>query len=128
MNGPALNSVAWFEVGSDKPDEVKKFFGELFDWQFKLNTDLEGVDYHAAITPGAPGPVGGVFDHAGRFPDYAVFYVLVASLPETIERAKELGGEVLMEPVTDAAGVSFARLQDNSGHHFGIFSMPAPVD
>ncbi|MGX9901031.1 VOC family protein [Arthrobacter sp. SA17] len=56
-----------------------------------------------------------------------MFYVLVASLPETIERAKELGGEVLMEPVTDAAGVSFARLRDNSGHHFGIFSMPAPA-
>lgn len=128
MNAPALNSVAWFEIGSDKPEEVKKFFGELFDWQFKLNTDLEGVDYHAAITPGAPAPGGGIFDHAGKFEDYAVFYVLVADVPATVERAKGLGGQVLMEPVTDASGVSFARLHDGAGHHFGVFSMPAPAE
>lgn len=126
MNAPALNSVAWFEVGSDRPEEVQKFFGDLFDWQFKLSTDLPGVDYHAAITPGAPMPSGGIFDHAGKFADYAIFYVLVADVALTIERAKTLGGEVLMEPVTDAAGVTFARLQDNGGHHFGVFSMSTP--
>lgn len=128
MSGPALNSVAWFEIGSDRPEEVKKFFGDLFEWQFKLNKDLEGVDYHATITPGAPGPVGGIFDHAGKFADYSVFYVLVADVPATVERAKGLGGEVVMEPVTDAAGVSFARLRDNTGHHFGVFSMLAPTE
>lgn len=124
MNAPAIGSVSWFEIGSDKPEDVKKFFGELFGWQFKLNTDLPGVDYHAAITPGAPGPGGGIFDHAGRFEDYAIFYVLVEDVPATIEKAKSLGAEVTMEPVVDAAGVSFARLRDAGGHHFGVYSMP----
>ncbi|GAB3740298.1 VOC family protein [Microlunatus parietis] len=128
MSVPTAGSVAWFEIGSNQPDEVKTFFGELFGWQFKLNTDLPGVDYHAAITPGAPGPVGGIFDHADRFDDYAIFYVLVEDIAATIEKAKVLGAAVAMEPVTDAAGISFARLRNNTGHHFGIFSMPAPAE
>lgn len=127
MNIPALGSVSWFEIGSDKPEEVKKFFGEMFGWQFKLNTDLEGVNYHAAITPGAPGPSGGIFDHAQRFEDYAIFYVLVEDIPATIEKGQGLGAEVTMEPVVDAAGVGFARLRDANGHHFGIYSLPATV-
>lgn len=127
MSAPAIGSVSWFEIGSNKPEEVKKFYTELFGWQFKLNTDLEGVDYHAAITPGSPGPTGGIFDHAGRFEDYAVFYVLVEDIPATLEKATALGAEVTMEPVVDASGVSFARLRDASGHHFGVYSMPAPA-
>lgn len=75
-----------------------------------------------------PAPVGGIFDHAGKFADYAVFYVLVADVPATVERAKGLGGEVVTEPVTDASGITFARLQDNTGHHFGVFSAPAPTE
>lgn len=124
MNAPALNSVAWFEIGTDRAEEAKEFYGELFGWQYKLNTDLPGVDYHATITPGAPGPVGGIFDHAGKFADYAIFYVLVADVAATIEQATALGAEVLMEPVTDASGFTFARLADNTGHHFGVFSTP----
>lgn len=125
MSVPAIGSVSWFEIGSDKPEEIKKFYSELFDWKFKLNTDLEGVDYHAAITPGAPGPSGGIFDHAGRFDDYAIFYVLVEDIPTTLEKAKALGAEVTMEPVLDASGVGFARLRDANGNHFGVYSMPS---
>ena len=127
MNAPAIGSVSWFEIGSGKPDDVKKFFGELFGWQFRLNTDLEGVNYHAAVTPGAPGPTGGIFEHADTSDEYAVFNVLVEDVPSTIEKARSLGGTVTMEPVVDAAGVSFARLRDADGHHFGVYSMPSPA-
>lgn len=107
------------------PDEAKQFYGELFDWNFKLNTDLPGVNYHAVVTPGGEQPAGGVFESEGKFPDYAIFYVLVQDVNETIKRAEELDGKVVMSPVTDASGITFARLHDNAGHHFGVFSMPA---
>ena len=29
MSVPAFNSVAWFEVGTDQPEKVKEFYGEL---------------------------------------------------------------------------------------------------
>ncbi|MEH0532987.1 hypothetical protein QBA75_41015 [Streptomyces stelliscabiei] len=42
MTVPAFNSVAWFEFGTDQPEKVKEFYGELFDWQYILNTNTRG--------------------------------------------------------------------------------------
>src|SRR4051812_38950789 len=53
VGAPAFNSVGWFEFGTDQADEVKKFYGELFDWSFTLNTNLEGVTYWEVATPGS---------------------------------------------------------------------------
>jgi uncharacterized protein len=66
-----------------------------------------------------------VWESEGKFPNYAIFYVLVQDVAATAERAGELGATVLMEPVSDSAGFSFARLLDTAGNHFGVFSAPA---
>jgi predicted enzyme related to lactoylglutathione lyase len=125
MTGPAFNSIGWFEIGTDRPEKVKDFYGELFGWTFELNTNLPGVRYHEVSTATGQQSSGGVFESAGNFPDYAIFYVLVQDVAKTLDRAKNLGAEVVMEPVTDAAGITFGRLRDSSGHHFGVFSPPA---
>ncbi|MDA1362530.1 hypothetical protein O1R50_23105 [Glycomyces luteolus] len=125
MGAPAMGSIGWFEFGTDQPDKVKEFYGELFDWQFRLNTDLPGVNYHEiTTTPGQPAS-GGIFESGGRFEDYAVFYVLVKDVAAVVKQAKGLGAEVTMEPVTDASGITFGRLRDTAGNHFGVFSPPA---
>ncbi|MDW4909695.1 VOC family protein [Streptomyces sp. ADMS] len=126
MTVPAFNSVAWFEFGTDQPEEVKEFYGELFDWNYVLNTNTQGVTYHSVMPPGTQQPAGGVWESEGEFPDYANFYVLAQDVTATVERAAELGAEALMQPVSDSAGFSFARLQDTAGNHFGVFSVPAP--
>ncbi len=124
MGGPAMGSIGWFEFGSDQPDTIKEFYGELFDWKFERNTNLPGVNYHEITTaPGQPSS-GGIFESDGRFPDYAVFYILVQDVAATVTQAKDLGAEVTMEPVTDAAGITFGRLRDTAGNHFGVFSPP----
>lgn len=124
MTGPAFNSIGWFEIGTDQPEKVKEFYGDLFGWKFELNTNLPGVRYHEiATTPDAP-TSGGIFESGGRFPDYAIYYVLVQNVAETLERAGKLGAEIVMEPVTDGAGITFGRLRDTAGHHFGVFSPP----
>ncbi|MFJ2240738.1 hypothetical protein [Streptomyces sp. NPDC087859] len=87
MAVPAFNSVAWFEFGTDQPEEVKAFYGDLFDWKYVLK-DVQDV-------------------------------------AETVRRGQGLGAKVLMEPVSDSAGFTFARLQDTTGNHFGVFSAPA---
>ncbi|MEU5155677.1 VOC family protein [Glycomyces sp. NPDC021274] len=125
MSGPAMGSIGWFEFGTDQPDTIKEFYGALFDWEFKLNTNLPGVNYHEITTgPGQPSS-GGIFESGGRFADYAVFYILVPDVADTVAKAKDLGAEVTMEPVTDAAGITFGRLRDTAGNHFGVFSPPA---
>ena len=51
---------------------------------------------------------------------------LYQDVAATAEHAEKLGAEVLMAPVSDSAGFTFARLQDTAGNHFGVFSAPAP--
>ena len=119
-----FNTVAWFEFGSDQPQKVKDFYKEMFGWEYKQNTDLEGVEYDGILTPAAPVPTGGILGTAGKIEEYATFYVLVEDVPAAIEKAKENGGEVIWGPVTDASNVSFARLKDNTGHQFSVFSAP----
>ena len=53
MSIPAINSVAWFEIGTDRPSQVKEFYGQMFGWTSSLNTNLPGVNYHAVVTPAA---------------------------------------------------------------------------
>ncbi|MFD3843585.1 VOC family protein [Streptomyces sp. NPDC058642] len=100
MTVPPFCSVAWFEFGTDQPEE-------------------------AVMTPEAPQPTGGVWESLGTSPNYAAFYVHVQDVAETVERGQGLGTKVLMEPVSDSAGFTFARLRDTTGDHFGVLSAPA---
>ncbi len=94
MSFPAVNSVAWFEIGTDRADGVKEFYGQLFGWAATLNTNLPGVNYHAVATSDAPQPSGGVWESEGKFPNYAIFYVLVEDVAASVERAEELGSHL----------------------------------
>jgi DNA-binding MarR family transcriptional regulator len=56
---------------------------------------------------------------------------LTASGRRVLTKAAKVFGDELeirhgSPPVTDAAGVTFARLEDSTGNHFGVFSLPAP--
>ncbi|MEX3106263.1 MULTISPECIES: VOC family protein [unclassified Streptomyces] len=125
MAGPTF-PTAWIEFGTDKPDEVKEFYGEMFGWTYARNTDMPGVNYHAALTPGGELPAGGVWESEGKFENYAIFYILVPDVQEAVTRAEGVGAKVLMPQVTDASGFSFARLEDTAGNHFGVYAVPAP--
>lgn len=119
-----FNNVGWFEIGTGKPAETRRFYGELFDWSFSVDESGE-LRYHEVTGPGADGPSGGIRASDGHHPDYAIFYVVVRDVAETVGRAEELGGKVVVPPTTNPAGLTFAQLQDSAGHHFGVFSPPA---
>lgn len=123
MEQPQLNHVAWFEIGANDTSKTKDFYKKMFGWNYKENTDLPNVEYNAVLQGDGEMPTGGVLGTDNKIEEYSVFYVLVESVPEMIEKAKGNGGKVIWGPVTDASNVTFARLLDNSGHQFGIFSM-----
>jgi predicted enzyme related to lactoylglutathione lyase len=124
MSTYQYNSVAWFEVGTDQPEDAKRFYGELFDWSFS-GADGGETQYYEATAPGADRPSGGVFDSKGRFPGYAVFYVVVEDVAATVAKAETLGGKVVLPPTTTPDGLVFAQLHDATGNRFGVFT-PAP--
>jgi uncharacterized protein len=120
MPGPADNTVAWFEIGTPDVAAAKSFYGQLFGWTFAP----DGA-YTLITAAGAAGPSGGIFDTGGNTPPYAVFVVRVADVAVTAERTKELGGTVVVEPVTMEDGMVVAYLTDPNGSMFALFS-PGP--
>ena len=125
MSESAYNSVAWFEIGTDDPDTVERFYGELFGWTFQKDEE-GGMEYRMVTTPGAEQPSGGVMSTGGKFPNYAAFYVLVEDVAATVAKAERLGAKALVPPTTAPDGLVFAQLHDPSGNQIGLFT-PTPT-
>ena len=119
MSAFPYNSVQWFEIGTDRPEDVKRFYGELFGWTFAGG---DGAEYSEITAPGADRPSGGVFPSQGRFPNYAVFYVAVEDVAATVARAETLGAKIVVPVTTAPDGLVFAQLRDDGGNHFGVFT------
>ncbi|GEO47010.1 VOC family protein [Companilactobacillus kimchii] len=115
------NNISWFEIGTDDPKETMDFYTKMFGWRFQEYTDMEN-EYFNIIEPGNEFPTGGILNTAHKIPEYSTFYTLVNDVPVAIDQAKENGGKVIWGPVTDKTGLTFARLEDNGGHQFGLFS------
>ncbi|WP_369633877.1 VOC family protein [Nocardia sp. JMUB6875] len=125
-NPPPFNTVAWFQVGSNEPDQVKAFYQELFGWNFAPDPDQDG-DYDLVTYPGSDMPAGGIAHTADASGNHAIFYVLVQDVPEILAAAEKAGGKVFVQPVTAKNGLVFSEILDTSGNRFGIFS-PPPVN
>ena len=75
--------------------------------------------------PGADRPSGGIFNTGGNLPPYAVFVVRVEDVAATAARTEELGGKVVVAPMTLEDGMKIAYLTDPNGAMFALFS-PRP--
>ncbi|TDD79813.1 VOC family protein [Actinomadura rubrisoli] len=122
MTVPAFNTVTWFQVGTDAPEEARAFYGDMFGWKFAANPGEPGYDLISY--PGADQPSGGI----ARVPDpsgnHAIFYVLVEDVDATCVQTEKHGGKVAVPAVTDPSGLRFAHLEDPAGNRFGIFKPP----
>ena len=120
MSAPADNTVAWVEIGAPDVEAAQAFYGPLFGWSFAPDGP-----YTLITTPGADGPSGGIFNTGGNIPPYAVFVVRVADVAATAARTEELGGKVVVAPMTLDDGMVVAYLTDPNGSMFALFS-PKP--
>ncbi|WP_194817224.1 VOC family protein [Nocardia sp. XZ_19_385] len=123
MTTPAINTVSWFQIGSDRPEQAQQFYGELFGWNFTADPNLEGYDL--INYPGSDIPSGGIAHSPDASANHAIFLVLVQDVAATVAHSERLGGKVIQPPTTSPDGLVFAYLDDTSGNRFGVFT-PAP--
>jgi predicted enzyme related to lactoylglutathione lyase len=121
------NTLAWFEVATDDPDNATAFYADLFGWSFSPFADPEttGMDYRVATLPGSDQPFGGVAATGGTMPGHAVFYIAVSDVAATCSATEQLGGKVEHRELEPSAGPPFAYLRDPVGSLFGVFTPPA---
>jgi predicted enzyme related to lactoylglutathione lyase len=118
-------AIAWNELNTRDLDGAKEFFGAVFGWSFR-DDDMGEAGTYTTILLGE-GMVGGILDMSSRgvpetVPAHWQVYFGVDDTDATLEKAKQSGGGVMVEPMEVPAG-RFAILTDPHGASFAVIAL-----
>ena len=99
-----------FEIEAKDPDILRRFYSELFNWDIG---DGPIMNIQAGIGGPEPGPAGHI-RRSGR--SGVTLYVQVRDLGESADRAKALGGSVILERLEIPGGATLAGIADPEGN------------
>jgi predicted enzyme related to lactoylglutathione lyase len=118
-----MNRPIHFEILSDNPKEISRFYASVFDWQI---ANWDGPQSYWLVTTGkegTPGINGGIMEK--NLPQAVINTIEVTSLQDTINRVNDNGGKLLMGP-NEIPGIGkHAYCEAPDGTIFGILQ---PVD
>lgn len=113
--------VVWHDLISDTPEESKKFYSELFGWEFEsVGATLGfGNDDSYALIRNRGRLIGGMIDanqldNPNRIAQWVALFS-VDELERAVSRIEPAGGTVLTPPTDLAARGRIAVVTDNSG-------------
>lgn len=102
--------VVHFEITSRDPERLRSFYASLFSWDIG---DGPIMRFSAGLGGPEPGPGGHI---RGSDRNGVTLYVQVRDLRESLERAVELGGAVIMEPIDLPGAPTLAAITDPEGN------------
>jgi uncharacterized protein len=111
--------VTHFEIYGEEPEGLADFYRNMFGWTIG---HPPGLDYYQVDT----GPEGEGFRGGLTRPPIEpwrswVHYVAVDSVDESIQRAKDLGGKVLVGKSAVPRTAWYAVLEDPQGNAFAVW-------
>ena len=108
------NPIVHFEIGCADGAKTGEFFAQLFDW------DITTVGPARMINAG-DGIDGHISELAAEWGNYVTVYVQVDDLNAYLKRAADLGGKILVEPVTLPGQGSFAWFASPEGNIMALW-------
>ena len=119
--------VVHFEVIGRNPDQLRRYYGDLFGWTFDTPSpvakQLSAADSYAFIdlitADDGTGIRGGVGGGEG-YDSHAFFYVGVQDVEAALQRAESLGGTRVMGPATSPNGLVVGHFRDPEGALIGV--------
>jgi len=109
--------VVWFEVMGENGESLRSFYGRLFDWKIDAANPMK---YGMVEAPNGRGIPGGVGQLDGKPYPKVTFYVSTASIDRSLDKAKELGGRVLMNRTVMPGGPVLGMFADPEGNAIGL--------
>ena len=114
------NSACWSELGTGDPAKAREFYSNVFSWTTESFGDSP-IEYN--IFKNDDTGIGGVYKlmpEMGPVPPHWLVYFSVDDCDATVQKATELGANV-MKPADDIPGVGrFAILIDPQGAAFAV--------
>ena len=125
---PGLGHVGWSELMTSDDEGAKAFYGELLGWS------AEGMDlgdmgvYHLVSQGGSANFAGIMKTPAGaNMPTAWLYYINVVDADATAARVADLGGALVVEPMTIPGGGRIAVFTDSTGAAMGVLSPPVQI-
>jgi uncharacterized protein len=115
----------WFELATRGVEKAEKFYTDVFGWSIKKGTDA-GFVYREISAAGQPMPMGGMMELSpqhGPVPPHWMIYFTVKDCDGDTQRAKSLGGKVVVPPMDIPKVGRFSILQDPAGATFAIIKL-----
>ncbi|MDQ6728366.1 MAG: VOC family protein [Actinomycetota bacterium] len=112
----------WIDSSHPDPEAALPFYSGLFGWEFEnVVPEGSGVEYFMGrIRGGDAAAIGSIPDGAPPMPMWNT-YVWVGSAEETVSKAREAGGTVVMEPMDVMDSGRMAILVDPEGAAFSVW-------
>ena len=119
-NGPG--EICWMELMVDDPNPLLSFYSEMFGWKFSAPMSMNGGEYISFEINGTQ--VGGIMKRppsAPKMPPLWMNYFTVKSVDEWSEKAKSLGGKIVIPKMEIPETGFFACMEDPTGAHSYLF-------
>jgi predicted enzyme related to lactoylglutathione lyase len=115
-------SISWSELITSDPAAAKKFYGEMFGWQFD---DMQMETGIYSVVTANDDEVAGIMAFAPDTPPMPPtwgLYITVDNVDQSSEKAVSLGAKVVLPPMDIPEVGRFCALQDPQGAHINIIS------
>jgi uncharacterized protein len=123
-----MPTLVHFEIPSDDLERSKKFYSELFGWNFEKwsgpESLPEGMEYLIISTTDSKGNKsigGGMMKRQNSQQQGMTNYIDVKSVDEHSDKVMQLGGKVVIPKKTIAGMGYFAVCLDTENNTFGIW-------
>jgi uncharacterized protein len=115
--------VVHVEVIGQDPAGLRRFYGELFGWEFGVGDAttpaVSDPGQYGFVDGGSGGPNGGVGGGRGHRP-HALFYVGVPDVEAALQAAERLGGTRRMGPEGTPGTLVVGQFTDPEGTLIGV--------
>lgn len=118
MSAPILE----WQVVTTNPDQLAKFYGDLFGWKTSANNALG----YRQVDTGAGSIRGGMWPSPPNGHSFLQLFIGVPDVEASVTRATELGARVIVPRTALPDGDEMAILADPCGITFGVMRRTAP--
>jgi len=124
-----MDKIVHFEIPCSDLNRAKKFYSELFGWEIKPYPGDEGEEYLRAIATNSDkdgksmdkGAINGGLQKKGERASTTTLVIQVKNINEAVEKVKNNGGEIKVEPEEIGGMGMYAQFDDPDGHRMGLF-------
>ena len=121
--GPVIGQIEWLDLTVNDASRVKNFYSSVVGWKSD-DVDMSSYSDYSIHTPEGRDTVAGICHARGpnaNLPSQWLVYVRVASVQESADTCKRLGGEVLDGPWR-MGGSNFCVIKDPEGAVMALLS------